>query len=127
LTGTGTEPLTQAVSKSVREEAATTGEALLAATLGITLHNRIERKNEWTMVRGTLVCREGGGNEGKKSASTWAPKNDNEVLDMKNEGCRLSEGAAGANEVDRRKSSATSQYKRKPPEDDNGEIMTYRR
>lgn len=55
----GTRPLTQVVSKSI-----TAGEALLAATLGITLHNRIEWKNAWTMVRGTLVCREGGGNEG---------------------------------------------------------------
>ena len=82
-TGTGTRPLTQVVSKSI-----TAGEALLAATLGIILYNRIEWKNAWTMVRGTLVCREGGGNKGKKSTSTWTPKNDNEeVLNMKNEGC----------------------------------------
>jgi len=111
LTGTGTGPLTQEVSKSVKEEAATAGEALLATTLGITLHNRIARKNAWTMVRGTSVCRDGGGNEGKRSTSTWAPKNDNEeVFDMKNEGCRPSQGAA--DEVGRRKGSAISQYKK---------------
>jgi hypothetical protein len=62
--------LTQAVSKSVKEEAATAGEALLATTFGITLHSRIVRKNAWTTVRGTSVCRDGGGNEGKRSTST---------------------------------------------------------
>lgn len=79
------------------------------------------------MVRGTLVCREGGGNEGKKAASTWAPKNDNEeVLHMKNESCRLSEGAAGLGSERNRQAKKFS-YKRKTPEDDNGEIMTFRR
>lgn len=71
------------------------------------------------MVRGTSVCRDGVGNEGKKSTSTWAPKNDNEeVFDMKNEGCRPSQGAARANEVDRRKRSGISQYKRSPKDND---------
>ena len=80
-TGTGTRPLTQVVSK-------------------ITLHNRIEQKNAWTMVRGTSVCREGGGNEGKKSTSTWTPQNDNEeALNMKNEGCGPSKSAARANKT----------------------------
>ena len=85
---------THAVNSRVYEEAATAGEACPATTLGITLHNRIVRKNAWTMVSGTSVCRDGLGNVGKRSTSAWAPTKDmEEVLEMKNAGRKPSHGA----------------------------------
>jgi hypothetical protein len=71
------------------------------------------------MVRGTSVCRDGGGNEGKRSTSTWAPRNDNEeVFDMKNEGCRPSQGAEG---VDAKSFSHGFNTKKKHREDNDRE------
>ena len=85
---------THAVNSRVYEEAATAGEACPATTLGIILHNRIVRKNAWTMVSGTSVCRDGLGNVGKRSTSAWAPtKEMEEVLEMKNAGRKPSHGA----------------------------------
>ena len=85
---------TQALSNKVYEEAAIAGEACPATTLGITLHNRIVRKNAWTMVSGTSVCRDALGNAGKRSTRACAPKNVmEEVLDTKNAGRRPSQGA----------------------------------
>lgn len=86
--------LTQAVSNSVCEEPATTGETCPATILGITLHNRVTRKKAWTMVSGTSVWRDGLGNVGKRSMSACAPTNVKEdVFDTKNDGCRPSQGA----------------------------------
>jgi len=85
---------THAVSSRVYEEAAIAGEACPATTLGITSHNKIVRKNAWTMVNGTSVCRDGLGNVGKRSMSAWAPRKDmEEVLEMKNAGRKPSQGA----------------------------------
>jgi len=78
---------TQAVNSNVNDEAATAGEACPATTLGITLQSRIERKNAWTIVRGTSVWRDWLGKVGKRSTSTCAPKNRmEEVLERKNDG-----------------------------------------
>jgi hypothetical protein len=86
--------LTHAVNSRVYEEADIAGEACPATTLGITLHNRIVRKNAWTMVSGTSVCRDGLGNAGKRSMIACAPKKDmEEVLEMKNAGRKPSHGA----------------------------------
>lgn len=85
---------THAVNSRVYEEVPMAGEACSATTLGITLHNKIVRKNAWTMVSGTSVCRDGLGNVGKRSTSACAPKKDKEeVLEMKNAGRKPSHGA----------------------------------
>ena len=86
---------THAVNSRVYEEVPMAGEACSATTLGITLHNKIVRKNAWTMVSGTSVCRDGLGNAGKRSTSACAPRKDmEEVLEMKNAGRKPSHGAA---------------------------------
>ena len=85
---------THAVKSKVYEEAAIAGEACPATTLGITLHNRIVRKNAWTIVSGISVCKDGLGNVGKRSTSACAPRKDmEEVLEMKNAGRKPSHGA----------------------------------
>jgi hypothetical protein len=99
---------THAVNSRVYEEAAIAGEACAATTLGITLHNRIVRKNAWTMVSGTSVYRDGLGKVGKRSASACAPtKHMEEVLEMKNAGRKPSHGAR-ENVIERAPATNTS-------------------
>jgi hypothetical protein len=109
---------THAVNSRVYEEAAIAGEACPATTLGITLHNRIVRKNAWTMVSGTSVCRDGLGNAGKRSTSACAPKKDmEEVLEMKNAGRKPSHGAT--RERDQRSTRNKHELVRSTGERDN--------
>ena|SRR6267154_131501 len=100
---------THAVNSRVYEEAAIAGEACPATTLGITLHNRIVRKNAWTIVSGTSVYRDGLGNVGRRSTSACAPTKDmEEVLEMKNAGRKPSHGATRRENVIERSPTVSS-------------------